>query len=358
MSKSIDTSKISKYRDVLLGIATVMVFWVHLPAIIFKTYTLPIFLLTGGRWMVTSGVDIFLFLSGMGLYYSMLKKPDVREFYRKRAERVLPALLIVLIAEAIVFENSFGETVKRITLLGFWIDGSRYKWYFALLIPLYILFPLLFKAVKSGKLKFPAAIGASLAVNLILHICAPEFYDHTIIALSRIPDFLCGVYFSHRMFTQKKSMEISRSWLYICLTVALLCVAYIMVLDSSFMQNRLYYICKYILNYRGISRNYIRPLFMVCLLVLFSCLKLNDGFFRRAAAGISKYSMEVYLLQEELQFIIDPLLSSTPAHMHTFLFDIISLALTAAAALLLKKLSGAALRAVKNNKRKTYASAQ
>ena len=35
------------------------------------------------------GVDVFLFLSGMGLYYAMRKQPPLRVFYKNRLKRIL-----------------------------------------------------------------------------------------------------------------------------------------------------------------------------------------------------------------------------------------------------------------------------
>ena len=41
------------------------------------------------------GVDIFLFLSGMGLWYSWSKNPALRQFYFNRVIRIYPAWLII-----------------------------------------------------------------------------------------------------------------------------------------------------------------------------------------------------------------------------------------------------------------------
>ncbi|WP_308859946.1 acyltransferase family protein [Lactobacillus delbrueckii] len=43
----------------------------------------------------STGVDFFLFLSGMGLFYSLTKNDDICQFYKKRLVRILPAYLLV-----------------------------------------------------------------------------------------------------------------------------------------------------------------------------------------------------------------------------------------------------------------------
>lgn len=39
----------------------------------------------------STGVDFLLFLSGMGLFYSLTKNDDICQFYKKRLVRILPA---------------------------------------------------------------------------------------------------------------------------------------------------------------------------------------------------------------------------------------------------------------------------
>ena len=86
---TISASEFSKYRGVLMGIATIMILIIHsyecnvnypdvLNGMLKKTYI---------------GVDIFLFVSGLGIWYSLSKNDGFLEFYKRRILKILPVFL-------------------------------------------------------------------------------------------------------------------------------------------------------------------------------------------------------------------------------------------------------------------------
>ena len=86
--KDIELVNISRYRGELMGAAMlfIMLFHVSLPRND---------LFFGLRRMGNIGVDMFLFLSGIGLWFSWMKKPSARHFFTKRYLRIYPAWLIM-----------------------------------------------------------------------------------------------------------------------------------------------------------------------------------------------------------------------------------------------------------------------
>lgn len=88
---------LSKYRTKLMGIAIIWIMLYHgneIGMILPEPLEIINFVLEKGR----GGVEIFLFLSGLGLYYSYSKNPDMKRFYRRRIVRVIfPYLLISLL---------------------------------------------------------------------------------------------------------------------------------------------------------------------------------------------------------------------------------------------------------------------
>ena len=88
MKRTIDLSDISRYRSELMGLAMifVMLFHVWLP----KSNTFYGLVRCGNI-----GVDMFLFLSGIGLWYAWSKRPTLKQFYWRRYIRIYPAWLIV-----------------------------------------------------------------------------------------------------------------------------------------------------------------------------------------------------------------------------------------------------------------------
>jgi len=71
MSMQINIRDISTYRTQLMGVATLMIIACHAPASGVVMPRILSFALNLGNY----GVDIFLLLSGLGVYYSLSKCP-------------------------------------------------------------------------------------------------------------------------------------------------------------------------------------------------------------------------------------------------------------------------------------------
>ena len=86
--KDIELENISRYRGELMGAAMLFVILFHVGLPRDDTFF-------GLRRMGNIGVDIFLFLSGMGLWFSWSKHPDTKDFYLRRWLRIYPTWLII-----------------------------------------------------------------------------------------------------------------------------------------------------------------------------------------------------------------------------------------------------------------------
>lgn len=72
MNLMLDLNKISQYRTPLMGISAILIILCHANLYDIKVNSLIHYLLTFGN----VGVDIFLFLSGIGCYYSLQNGGD------------------------------------------------------------------------------------------------------------------------------------------------------------------------------------------------------------------------------------------------------------------------------------------
>lgn len=144
---------LSRYRSELMGISILWIVLFHTVA--WKHNQLPGVMsdLYGLLFHGYLGVEIFLLLSGIGLYYSLQKNGSLSHFYRKRLQRLLLPYLTVGLCffgyYDLLISGHVGQFIKDISLYSFWAEGNRILWFIALIIPLYIVYPGIFKIVNS-----------------------------------------------------------------------------------------------------------------------------------------------------------------------------------------------------------------
>ena len=189
-----DLECINKARVLLLGIAAFMVVIYHMPYLNYNEIISIRFInmiLTFIQKIGNFGVDIFLFLSGIGLYFS-LSKNSIKRFYKNRFLRILPEYLIVLILYNI-FCGTFSIVgiLKPLSGWSFFAGESLDGWYVAFIMVMYLIFPIIYKLIKKYDLR---ALFVGLLIVFVLNflICYifSTFYLKIELALTRIPIFL------------------------------------------------------------------------------------------------------------------------------------------------------------------------
>ncbi len=146
---------LSKYRTQLMGMAILWVMFYH-SHINVEPYSILKFVKRIGYL----GVDIFMLLSGFGVYFSISKDNSIKNFYKKRALRILPYYLpIVLIVSLIAWYFGiwpFSSIIHNLLMTGFWFNiglDKMYDWYIPSLVFLYLITPLFYKYFKKNKIK-------------------------------------------------------------------------------------------------------------------------------------------------------------------------------------------------------------
>lgn len=291
-SESFDLSSISRGRSLILCTAALMVLIFH-SSYQFE-HSLMAFLVESGYM----GVDLFLFVSGVGLYYSFSGNPDVRTFYKHRAVRILPAFLIVSVAWNLFrYPGSVKAFLENITLISFYTRGDRTFWYFALIIPLYIVYPVIHMLIQ--KYRGFAAAGMIVAVLVLSALFTKCFWQFSLIeiAFARIPVFICGVWLAPSIKAGKKAPAV---WLWVCLAVLIGCnaILYYNIVEQITIQR---FICCPI---------------AVSWAFLLSALNehMRKGRFYSVLIWIAGLSMELYLIQEKALALITPVFPAVDSH--------------------------------------------
>ena len=226
---------VSEKRDELFGIAILGVFCVHSNGFVWpEGMSTVVRLLSEG----SIGVDIFLFLSGMGLYYSMKKANSITAFYHRRFKRVIPTyLLIAGIGYAIiVFElekKNITSYLFQLSTLSFWGEGDRIVWYISFIIIMYLLYPLIFKLLQSKQAEFILIVLIIFALVGSVGIATflPALFSNIELALDRIVIFVLGAFCAPLIYEAKEMKRINLAIWGLCFI--LMRVVRVLLIDST-----------------------------------------------------------------------------------------------------------------------------
>lgn len=221
--KGFYVSDISQYRTELMGVATLLVVFGHSAG---NGVVMP-------GWMeslcglASVGVDIFLLVSGLGLWYSLRSaevahhRGGVIQWYKRRYKRILvPYLLIVGLSNILAISRgkSIVTAILDISTINYWINHKS-AWYIAMLIPLYALTPLhdlICKKVKNPVLYSLVLLILIIGVSLIqfetTNVNISNFIENVRHVIVHLPAFYIGFMLAPMA---KEGRMISLLWLYV-----------------------------------------------------------------------------------------------------------------------------------------------
>ena len=171
------------------------------------SWTKPIGLF--GRIAFTEG---FLFLSGLGLYYSFRKNCDVKAFYVRRWWRMMfPFMLMALpfyLVRLLCGDMTPLKFILSETSLYFWLFGNNGMWYISVSVLLYALFPLLYKFMfghdKGIMMRSLGVIIVMLIAGGAVYPLLPDYYEMTEIGIMKMPMFPIGMLTAYGIFEHKR----------------------------------------------------------------------------------------------------------------------------------------------------------
>lgn len=151
------------------------------------------------KYVGFSGVDLFFFLSGGGLVFS-IQKGSVLRFYQRRLERIVIPYLLIGICYALLNSWSVLLFLSRISGVYFYTKSMYgFLWYVPAILTFYLLFPAyyyFFSRAKNRTLFTVIVLSVWLALSILLkNTLREDLYGFT----NRIPIFLIGVYCGQRM---------------------------------------------------------------------------------------------------------------------------------------------------------------
>lgn len=242
------------------------------------------------------GVDIFLLLSGMGLYYSTRNGINLKQFYYKRFVRIFPLYFVIVGMFQIIYGHSFPDFILKATTIGYWTEGKMYDWFIPNIVALYILFPVFRFAIFNRKYSNLAGIIIVAAMYIGIS-CLP--YGSNFQAWFRWPVFFLGAMVGKWIFTD----DVKLSGGVIPLLLLISSVAICAWADIYYYEDGLDPYTTPIIKLNGwLFRPYIFMVIPFCLFAAYFISVKNIDKVRSFLRLIGTMSLEVYLLHG--QFIV------------------------------------------------------
>lgn len=198
---------LSKYRAQLMGVAMLMVVFHHLP---FDINNVVYHYLKQNAGF---GVDIFLLLSGIGLYFSISKNNvSLTDYYKHRFVRIFPIYALIILCVSIIKGNyDILDFILKVTTIGWWFNGTCFDWFIPTIVMLYAVFPLFYHVI----LKRNNIMGGQITV-VIMYLSIVLFvpYGSDFQMILRFPVFFLGALLG-KIIKENEKMCLSKSLLYI-----------------------------------------------------------------------------------------------------------------------------------------------
>lgn len=281
----IELANISRYRAEQMGAAMLFVILFHVAL----DRGDPFY---GLRRCGNVGVDIFLFLSGVGLWFSWTKTPDVKHFYRRRLLRILPTWLVVATAFYLPdylgprrYSTNFADLIGDITVnWDFWLHDELTFWYVPAIMLLYMLAPWYMRLIQRHPVyRWLPLLMVVWCVMVEWVLPIHRAVGHLEIFWSRVPIFFIGVNCGEMV---KSGHRVSGD------AVWLLAVTFLMTFGT----------CLYLEQVRHghfplfVERMLYIPFTLCTVLVMNRIFRRTPRWVNRAFAFVGALSLEAYLI--------------------------------------------------------------
>lgn len=271
-----------RYRSVWMGLAMLWVVIYHASSSLIH--------ISFFKNIGYGGVDLCLFASGVGCYYSLSKNDDIGSFLKRRVARIFPTYWCFLpfwfLYAFSAFKMKFPDVLGNIFgVQNFTGKGNAFNWYISAIVLFYILAPYMKKVVD----KYDSFIKQALVVVLLFALSIPFWHSNTlIITVTRLPIFYLGMLFAKSCKNQK-TLSVLKFAAYLAITVLGFVLLWV-----AFHQFR---------EYRWKNGLYWYPFIMITpglcvgvslLMNLFEKSKFTSWIVK-VLSFIGKYSFEIYL---------------------------------------------------------------
>ncbi len=278
--------KTIKYRNTWMALAIIWIVLTHSTLVVHNPVLLYI------RQIGYGGVDLFIFASGLGCFYSLSKDSNINQFLKRRFNKIMPTFWCFLVFYFIYRKLNGGIGISAIIgnilcLQSFTFKGDSFNWYIDCLWLFYFLAPYIYFRTQKMQNHF----NAIWFMLILLFFSIPFFRcDNLIIMVTRLPLFFMGMYVGR--LSQKKDYKLS------ILSVVLLII--VMIFGIMMLKYFLIHYSKYLWSYGLYWYPFILITPGLCLCVSLFCMLIEKNIIGKGIIKIlsvvGNHTLEIYLV--------------------------------------------------------------
>lgn len=287
-----ELKKLFQYRNIWMAVALMWIVFYHTNIITTST------LINGIKELGFGGVDIFLFASGLGCYFSLDKNSDIYTFIKKRFLKLMPTywcfILFYFIYKSVIGNIPLTAIIGNIFCIqNFTGLKNDFNWYISAIWLFYFLAPYLKVLVDKVTNWQKCTI-----IVLLFIIISMAFWNSNIliITITRIPIFFVGMYMAKISKKEIITKNKANILIFLMLFGFLLLKASFDMVPSQMWNYGLYW-------YPFI---FITP--GLCLIISYMCKKIENYKIGRKIMNyleiIGKNTFEIYLVHVPLYELI------------------------------------------------------
>lgn len=289
---------VSTYRSEIMGVAIIWIMMYHL----YGSFPEIQFLCSLQR-VGYCGVDLFFLLSGMGLFFSLVKNMDLKAFFRKRLLRIVPIWFTVVLIRIFLFyiPDHFLHSVCN-QLMAYW--------YLIATLFFYVLAPCIFKIIVTESnyraCKFMLLIVLCFFLEFLVCLTETE-YSLLFLATPRLPIYVLGFLLGYNIMRK--------------VSIPFFVIGILFVIGCCFMQPK----------YSFTLEDKHNPLMMYYPMIMISpflccvvgLLSKKIKFIGKVLRTLGSYSLELYLAHIlVLDFLVQKLQISSPLSLVILTFPV------------------------------------
>ena len=318
---------ISKHRSAIMGLMALLIILYHADWNTgFSIYDNTV------NQFGSIGVDVFVFLSGLGLAHALAKYESNEKYFSRRFARILPAYYLFEIANLLfalcfaafgIKSNLFQPISSWIVPIGVWFNYDSHKWFIAGILGFYVMAAFIYPVMrKSRYLYLTAFLMLLVSAGFIPYIAD---MNNMPLAVERISALLIGLAVGTAS-VRKEQKYMKSAWGLISL--AALCLIGVSMYPGEYLskltdESNIY-----------VRQSLIAPFLSVALAFIFELFELvHLRFIEKSMAWTGKLSLELYLIHTLISGILEITPLSKPMQV------LLTVAFSIPSAMLLKWLS-------------------